>query len=737
MIKKIKSFTAVTVLIAVLGISLNGQGFLSEAEATGVNGLQMLLHLDGATPNDARFSDSSGNNNQGIASTGIPRESRGAKLGSAVRFENGKYIEVAHNNNLDITGPLTITMWINTFNSQAVYRNSHLYHDLLTTGNSVGSAYALGISENYKLAFRSNGGRWYESSGNLIGPATWQFVSVVRDTCGNNMCVTFYLNGQASGSARNVGAGLAANNHRTLLGIGHNLARASNFRGGIDEVAVYNRALNAAQVSSLYSLNNTGNTVPADGSIPIFCNRVGINPTRFEQASASTSFTLNNLNPASYGGRFTWSVTGGGTITPGPNTRSAVLTRDPANPTQSVRVISSSNPSTTPTCNVTATGIPAPQVNFQTIRADIRESRNATFHGLNFVLSNATLTPVTINYRADGGTATAESHDEEGNVTARGDHDLSGIRSLTIPAGRTQVNPPPGVRIVNDFDEEEDEALEISIVSVSNNATIGSRSRQTITIHDDDTGPDNHRTAINPAIPANNVLLLNFDTESGTQLPRDSSGLSNNASRVRGSQYFPMVSGKSYEFNGSSSYLEIPASPSTNIFATPPSELTIEMWIYASQLNTMGNRYMLVNRGGGNGMNSYAFSIESDRKLGMWRNQVGFSAKSNATIPENLWTHIAFVLKGCPENREYYRDDNECRISFYINGVHDSTQQMNRGPALGDGITVFGASHAQPNQTSPVFNFKGKMDDIAVYNRALTCAEIANRAGITAENCAP
>jgi len=78
---------------------------------------------------------------------------------------------------------------------------------------------------------------------------------------------------------------------------------------------------------------------------------------------------------------------------------------------------------------------------------------------------------------------------------------------------------------------------------------------------------------------------------------------------------------------------------------------------------------------------------------------------STSALPANTWTHVAATYDGT-------------RIRFYVGGVLVASQavtgsyQVNTSPLWIGGNAVYGE------------HFKGKLDDIRVYSRALTPAEV-------------
>ena len=93
------------------------------------------------------------------------------------------------------------------------------------------------------------------------------------------------------------------------------------------------------------------------------------------------------------------------------------------------------------------------------------------------------------------------------------------------------------------------------------------------------------------------------------------------------------------------------------------------------------------------------FFLKSERKLNLF-----FSSTdnlNNTALPLNKWTHVAVV-------------SSAGSATFYVNGVEDGTVSSNPS------ITITRTGNAPLNEEE----FVGKLDDIRVYSRALSAAEV-------------
>lgn len=177
------------------------------------------------------------------------------------------------------------------------------------------------------------------------------------------------------------------------------------------------------------------------------------------------------------------------------------------------------------------------------------------------------------------------------------------------------------------------------------------------------------------------------------------------------------ISGGCYYFNGTDNYLSLPTVLNGLALYDPLGngvhESTVMAWIKPENLARYNSiaRYL--------GGFSY-FSAGTTDKPGKLRTmvfdgqtQANFWPTSTQSLSQNEWNHVAFVFK---EPGEY---------TFYINGQNAGSEQK---PSL-----VFSDYSATqpligfgfPTETDNGF-FKGFIDDVRVYNKALTTQEISD-----------
>gem|GEM_PF-513094 len=145
-------------------------------------------------------------------------------------------------------------------------------------------------------------------------------------------------------------------------------------------------------------------------------------------------------------------------------------------------------------------------------------------------------------------------------------------------------------------------------------------------------------------------------------------------------------------------YITVPHSASLNLGA----EFTIESWV-----NYTGVNSTIIDKG------DYDYLLQvncnnpgfSPNRLNFYNRNTGW-VHSTGTVPEGVWTHVAVTLKNGT-------------MTFYINGVASGTAAVNF--AQDNGPVNIG----RQSPSSCACNiFNGNMDELRVWNRALSACEI-------------
>lgn len=208
-----------------------------------------------------------------------------------------------------------------------------------------------------------------------------------------------------------------------------------------------------------------------------------------------------------------------------------------------------------------------------------------------------------------------------------------------------------------------------------------------------------------------------MDSSFATDKIYDRSGRGNHGGFFNSATSSALVTGKigqALSFDGSTNYVKV--NDSSNLRAT--AAVTVSAWIYPTNssvrgdiINKWGNqdayllRYGASDCSSGSSDQKLCFAIDEDGSEGAIT-----QASSAATIPINTWTHVAGVFNGTS-------------IKVYINGVENgSTSFASKSIFAGTSPLSIGAVNTD---SSPTLFFPGRIDDVRVYNRALSASEVA------------
>ncbi len=207
--------------------------------------------LEGHWKLDGDATDETANGNdgtlQGDAAYAHGREGRGVELDG-----DGDYVNVGDDDDLDITGDLTLAAWVRVDGSDDLTRG--------IIGKNIGTsdcAYFLGVNESTgEVQF------WVSPNADGSGLAAvtadaprgvWVHLTAVYDTSAS---LTLYVNGvQAGQNTTSIPASI--NNSAADLTIGRGFDGSStDLEGAIDDVRIYSRALSAEEVAVLAGGNS-------------------------------------------------------------------------------------------------------------------------------------------------------------------------------------------------------------------------------------------------------------------------------------------------------------------------------------------------------------------------------------------------------------------------------------------------------------------------------------------------
>lgn len=182
--------------------------------------------------------DASGNNNRGTLSGGARTS---AKYGSGISLDGSgsQIITIPGRSQFNFTGDYTLSAWVNLDTNTGIQG---------VIGKNSGNGWGLNVSEG-KVNFGAH------SCGNFNGNTVlktgkWYHIAAVFKASGSE---EIYVNGVLDGTGSLTGGNCGADSSDVVIGRYRNIT-TSDFRGKIDEVRVYNRALAANETAALVQL---------------------------------------------------------------------------------------------------------------------------------------------------------------------------------------------------------------------------------------------------------------------------------------------------------------------------------------------------------------------------------------------------------------------------------------------------------------------------------------------------
>jgi hypothetical protein len=353
----------------------------------------------------------------------------------------------------------------------------------------------------------------------------------------------------------------------------------------------------------------------------------------------------------------------------------------------------------------------------------------ATTSGFTPTVGNRIAQPATPGYLNTGLTAgtyfyLVTAQDAAGNVSAPSNQASATVTTDSTPPTVSMTAPAAGATLSNNVTLSATASDNVAVAGVQfllDGAPIGaedtsspysitwdsraaSNGSHTLAARARDTG-GNQTTSGGVGVTVSNVGLpglvaaYGFNAGTGTTVA-DASGNGNTGTIANATWNASGRFGAALSFNGSTSLVTIPDAGSLDLTAG----MTLEAWLNPSALS--GWRVALLKEAsGGLAYSLYAHDNAPHPAATINTGGIDQSAPGIAALPLGTWTHLAATYDGAT-------------LRVYVNGV-----QVGSRAVTGNLITSTGALRIGGNTIWGEY-FSGLIDEIRIYNRALTPAEI-------------
>ena len=198
--------------------------------------------------------------------------------------------------------------------------------------------------------------------------------------------------------------------------------------------------------------------------------------------------------------------------------------------------------------------------------------------------------------------------------------------------------------------------------------------------------------------------MYNFNSKSGTTL-NDSSGFNNHGTLLNGPNWTRKGKyGSALVFDGVDDKVVVPDSNSLDL----TNKLTLEAWVYPTNAMSGWDTILMKEQPPTNLL--YALYANGDNNLPYgYININGEQGLSwTSTLPLNTWSYLALTYDGAT-------------LRFYVNGQLVGSKAQTGSLPVTSGTLGIGGNNIWPDEC-----FAGRIDEIRIYNRALTQQEIQN-----------
>ena len=579
--------------------------------------------------------------------------------------------------------------------------------------NTDGDGFAVRVKDGFiQVDMRTTGGNVLQTFGGAQVPLNqWSHVAV---TFGGG-AIKAYLNGALVGSVPASGTMKNSQNASTCTMIGNEPAgcvvQSSGFGwpGRIDELGIFNRALTQTEIQAIFNAGSAGKCKTSSiqfsaaeysvnenngGATVTVARTSGVGTASINYATSNGTATAGTDYTATSG---TLNFAAGETsktftvpilddsVFEGNETINLTLT----NPAGGAAL---GSPSTATLTVVDNEQQPSLTINNVSLPEPISGTSLATF---SVSLTNASAKTVTVNYATANGTATA------GTAPGGGDYDATS-GTLSFNPGETAAK---SIQVVVNSDPvvEGDETFYVNL-SGAQNATI-SKAQGVGTIL-------SQQVASCLTSPAGTQAWWPGDGNGN-----DISGNNTHAALQNGTTFVTGKVAQAFSFNGASATLTLPAAA----LKTAYTAMTIDAWVYplshgkdTAYGGVYGRNIISNTDTDGFALRVRDGYLQVDARLTGGNILQTFNSGSQSQLPLNRWSHVAMTYDGS-------------FIRVYLNGAlvgSVAAKGTMKNSQNAGTCTMIGNEPAGCAVQSGGFSWHGYLDEVGVFTRALTQAEV-------------
>jgi hypothetical protein len=198
--------------------------------------------------------------------------------------------------------------------------------------------------------------------------------------------------------------------------------------------------------------------------------------------------------------------------------------------------------------------------------------------------------------------------------------------------------------------------------------------------------------------PGGLVAAFGFNEGAGVQTT-DASGQGNTGTISSATWAATGKFGSALSFNGTSAWVTVADAASLDL----TNGMTLEAWVNPSA--GTGWRTVLLKENASTMAYALYSANNASRPAGFVHTNTDIPVNGTAAVPLNVWTHLAFTYDGAT-------------MRMFVNGVQVSTKALAGAAAVSAGALRIGGNAVWGEY------FKGLIDEVRIYNRALTATEI-------------